>query len=430
MAFLNGTLQLLEPAAPRGQRLPIDFFFRSLAQDQHERAICIVLSGTGSDGTQGVRAIKGEGGMVMAQNPESTEYDGMPRSAIATGLVDYVLPPAEMPAQLIAYAAHAFGKTPRPVSPATPKAEDALKKIFILLRAQTGHDFSQYKQSTVTRRVERRMAVHQIERLDEYVRYLQQTPAEVEALFRDLLIGVTNFFRDPEAFEALEEQVIPRLFAGKPAGALIRVWVPGCSTGEEAYSIAILLQEQHGGAEAEFQSAGVRHRHRQPGHRHAPRRRLSGQHRHRRLAGTAGALFRPGAGRQRLPHPQRHPRHGGLFRAGRDQRPAVLQTRPDQLPQPADLYGRGTAEEAHPPVPLRVEPGRLSLPGYLRDRGRVHGPFLPRWIASRSCINAKRMFTAHTAGSGAVSPATARKDGPSHGPPGRRPAKASSSCAS
>ena len=243
MAFLNGTLQLLEPAAPRGQRLPIDFFFRSLAQDQHERAICIVLSGTGSDGTLGVRAIKGEGGMVMAQNPESTEYDGMPRSAIATGLVDYVLPPAEMPAQLIAYVAHAFGKTPRPVSPPAPKAEDALKKIFILLRAQTGHDFSQYKQNTINRRVERRMAVHQIERLDEYVRYLQQTPAEVEALFRDLLIGVTSFFRDPEAFAALEEQVIPRLFAGKPAGAVIRVWVPGCSTGEEAYSIAILLQE-------------------------------------------------------------------------------------------------------------------------------------------------------------------------------------------
>ena len=244
MAFLDGTLQLLEPAAPRGHRLPIDFFFRSLAQDQHERAICIVLSGTGSDGTQGVRAVKGEGGMVMAQNPESTEYDGMPRSAIATGLVDYVLPPAEMPPQLIAYVAHAFGRTPRPVSLPAPKAGDAMKKVFILLRAQTGHDFSQYKQSTINRRVERRMAVHQIERLNEYVRHLQQTPAEVEALFRDLLIGVTNFFRDPEAFAALKEQVIPRLFADKDAGAAIRVWVPGCSTGEEAYSIAILLQEQ------------------------------------------------------------------------------------------------------------------------------------------------------------------------------------------
>ncbi len=244
MAFLNGTLQLLEPSAPRGQRLPIDFFFRSLAQDQHERAICIVLSGTGSDGTLGVRAIKGEGGMVMVQNPGSTEYDGMPRSAINTGLVDFELPPAEMPAQLIAYAAHAFGKAPMNSEVHEPRAENALKKIFILMRAQTGHDFSQYKPSTILRRIERRMAVHQIEAVDGYVKYLQQTPAEVEALFRDLLIGVTNFFRDPEAFKALEEQVIPKLFAGKSAGSIIRVWSPGCSTGEEPYSIAILLQER------------------------------------------------------------------------------------------------------------------------------------------------------------------------------------------
>ncbi|MFH0731144.1 MAG: chemotaxis protein CheB [Pseudomonadota bacterium] len=243
MAFLNGTLQLMEPSAPRGQRLPIDFFFRSLAQDQRERAICIVLSGTGSDGTLGVRAIKGEGGMVMAQNPESTEYDGMPRSAIATGITDYILPPAEMPAQLIAYVAHAFGTPPRAASVPQPKAENSLKKIFILLRAQTGHDFSQYKPSTILRRIERRLAVHQIETMAEYVRYLQQTPTEVEALFRDLLIGVTNFFRDPEAFSAIEKQVLPRLFADKPADGAIRVWSPGCATGEEAYSLAILLQE-------------------------------------------------------------------------------------------------------------------------------------------------------------------------------------------
>ncbi len=244
MAFLNGTLQLLEPSAPRGQRLPIDFFFRSLAHDQRERAICIVLSGTGSDGTLGVRAIKGEGGMVMVQNPGSTEFDGMPRSAIATGLVDYELPPAEMPAQLIAYITHAFSKPPRTASSApAPKIENALKKISILLRAHTGHDFSQYKSSTINRRIERRMAVHQIEKLDGYVRFLQQNPAEVEALFRDLLIGVTSFFRDPEAFKALEEKIIPGLFADKPAGGLIRAWSMGCSTGEEAYSIAILLHE-------------------------------------------------------------------------------------------------------------------------------------------------------------------------------------------
>jgi len=243
MAFLNGTLHLLEPAAPRGRRLPIDFFFRSLAQDQRERAIGVVLSGTGSDGTLGVRAIKGEGGMVMAQNPESTEYDGMPRSAIATELVDYEMPPAEMPAQLIAYTAHAFGKPPLPATP-PPKTESALKKIFVMLRAQTGHDFSRYKLSTIQRRIERRMAVHQIESMDSYVRFIQQAPEEVDALFRDMLIGVTNFFRDPEAFKVLEEQIIPRLFAGKGADATIRVWVPGCSTGEEAYSLAILLAER------------------------------------------------------------------------------------------------------------------------------------------------------------------------------------------
>jgi two-component system CheB/CheR fusion protein len=244
MAFLNGTLQLMEPSAPRGQRLPIDFFLRSLAQDQRERAICIILSGTGSDGTLGVRAIKGEGGMVMTQNPESTEYDGMPRSAIATGLVDYELPPAEMPAQLMTYVAHAFGNPPRTASAPTPRAESALKKIFILLRSQVGHDFSQYKPSTIHRRIERRMAIHQIDSMDRYVKYLQQTPPEVEALFRDLLIGVTKFFRDPEAFKILEEQAIPSCFAGKSADTVIRVWTPGCSTGEEAYSIAILLAER------------------------------------------------------------------------------------------------------------------------------------------------------------------------------------------
>ena len=243
MAFINGTLQLLEPSAPRGRRLPIDYFFRSLAQDQHERAICIVLSGTGSDGTLGVRDIKGEGGMAMAQNPESTEYDGMPRSAIATGLVDFILPPAEMPAQLMAYVAQAFKGVGSVESP-PPRSEDGLKKIFLLIRAQTGHDFSLYKPSTINRRVMRRMVLHQITKLDEYVRYLQQNPAEVEVLFRDFLIGVTNFFRDPEAFEALAGKVIPQLFVRKSPGETIRVWSCGCSTGEEAYSLAILLQER------------------------------------------------------------------------------------------------------------------------------------------------------------------------------------------
>ncbi len=243
IALLNGTLKLTEPSAPHGHRLPIDFFFRSLALDQRERAICIVLSGTGSDGTLGMRAVKGEGGMAMAQTPASTEYDGMPRSSIATGLVDYVLSPAEMPAALIAYSALAFNGGARPLTVAPSQPENELNGIFVLLRSQIGHDFSQYKPTTIQRRVERRMAVHQIGTMDKYLQFMRQTPAETEALFRDLLIGVTNFFRDPKAFEAIEKQVIPELFASKPAGGEIRVWTPGCSTGEEAYSLAILLSE-------------------------------------------------------------------------------------------------------------------------------------------------------------------------------------------
>lgn len=243
MALINGSLQLLEPVPDRGPRLSIDFFFRSLALDQREKAIGIVLSGTGSDGSMGIRSIKGEGGMVMVQTPDSTEYDGMPRSAIETGLVDYQLPPAQMPAQLIAYAGKVISKKEYP-SPPGISTDNALKKVFILLRTQTGHDFSQYKPSTIQRRIERRMAVHQIETMDGYVKYMQQTLPEVEALFRDLLIGVTCFFRDPLAFKALEEKVILQLCSGKGPGSAIRVWVPGCATGEEAYSIAILIKER------------------------------------------------------------------------------------------------------------------------------------------------------------------------------------------
>ena len=182
--------------------------------------------------------------MVMAQDPDSTEYDGMPRSAIATGLVDYVLSPEQMGAQLIAYVAHAFGRLTPAASDGVPDTGNALKKIFVLLRDQTDHDFSQYKPNTIQRRIERRMAIHQIKDLDDYVKFLRQTPVEVEALFRELLIGVTHFFRDPEAFEVLEKQIIPKLLTGRSAGTILRVWVPGCSTGEEAYSIAILLHEQ------------------------------------------------------------------------------------------------------------------------------------------------------------------------------------------
>lgn len=242
MAFVNGALQLLEPVAPQGHRATIDFFFQSLARNQRERAICIVLSGTGSDGTLGLRAIKAAGGMAMVQDPESAGYDGMPCSASATGLVDYTLPPAEMPMQLMAYAAEAFGGNRKASNPSLARPEDALRQVFVLLRSRTGHDLSQYKRNTIERRVERRMAVQHIQQLDEYLRYLREAPEEIDALFRDLLIGVTSFFRDPAAFKALEQHIATML-ASKP-GETIRVWTAGCSTGEEAYSLAILIREQ------------------------------------------------------------------------------------------------------------------------------------------------------------------------------------------
>ncbi|HTU02843.1 MAG TPA: chemotaxis protein CheB, partial [Candidatus Sulfotelmatobacter sp.] len=242
LALLHGRLHLFEPTAPRGLRLPIDFFFRTLAQDQREQAIGIVLSGTGTDGTLGLKAIKGEGGLALVQSPESAEYDGMPRSALATGVADAILPPTEMPERLLAYAQRAFGDAAGGLLSPVLHSEGDLQKVCVVLRAQTGHDFSQYKPSALGRRVARRMAVAQLDRLDEYLRYLQTTPAEADALFRDLLIGVTSFFRDPDAFAVLTAQVIPRLVA-RAREQPLRVWVPACATGEEAYSLAMLLQE-------------------------------------------------------------------------------------------------------------------------------------------------------------------------------------------
>lgn len=243
MGIINGRFQLMEPVAPRGLRLPIDYFFRSMAEDQKERAICIILSGTGTDGTLGLKEIKGAGGMAMVQEPDSAKYDGMPRSAIGSGLVDYILPPQKMPEQLIAYVKHAMSREPNKTAKPIPKADDLFQKIFMLLRAQTGQDFSHYKQNTIVRRIERRMTVHQIARLSDYVRYLQESPIEVSTLFKELLIGVTNFFRDLDAFVALKKKAIPRLIERAMPDGPLRVWVPGCSTGEEAYSIAMLIAE-------------------------------------------------------------------------------------------------------------------------------------------------------------------------------------------
>jgi two-component system CheB/CheR fusion protein len=242
MSILKGVLHLFAPVAPRGLRLPIDFFFRTLADDLQERSVGVILSGMGSDGTLGLRAIKEKAGVVFVQAPASAKFDGMPRSAIDAGLADVVAVVEELPGKIITYLQH----TPLLTHPdliLKDKAQSALEKIFILLRLQTHHDFSLYKKSTIYRRIERRMAIHQIDRIMNYVRLLQENPQETELLFKELLIGVTSFFRDPAAWELLKSEIIPSLLAARPAGMMLRAWTPGCSTGEEAYSLAIVFKE-------------------------------------------------------------------------------------------------------------------------------------------------------------------------------------------
>jgi two-component system CheB/CheR fusion protein len=243
MSIFGRVLQIAAPAQMRGLRMPIDFFFRSLAEDQGEKAISVILSGTGSDGTLGMRAIHGAGGMCMVQDPETARYDGMPRSAIITGLADYVVPAEKMPEQLQAYVRQYYPKKPGKILYLGDTSLTAIQKILAILRTRTGHDFSHYKKSTILRRIERRMSIHQVADAAAYAQFIQEHPEEIQVLFKELLIRVTSFFRDPEAFSILQKKMLPDLIGKKPETDTIRVWVPGCGTGEEAYSIAILLRE-------------------------------------------------------------------------------------------------------------------------------------------------------------------------------------------
>ena len=242
LGILDGKLQLMEPIEPHGLRMPINYFFTSLAQDQGDRSVGIILSGFGTDGSLGLKSIKANGGICMVQDPSTAGSEGMPTSAINTGLVDIILAPEEMPEKLSLYK-KSSSKILKKILTPEDKNIQALRKIFILIRNRTGHDFSQYKKSTVFRRVGRRMNLHQIEEISQYLRYLQENPDEVDLLFKEFLINVTNFFRDPEAFESLKKGALNDLIVEKSDFETIRVWVPGCSTGEEVYSIAIIIKE-------------------------------------------------------------------------------------------------------------------------------------------------------------------------------------------
>jgi chemotaxis methyl-accepting protein methylase len=242
LSLLHGRLRLLEPFAPRGLRLPIDFFLRSLAEDRQERAVGVILSGMGSDGVFGLRAIKEKGGLTLAQEPASAQAESMPRSAIEAGVADIVAPAEVLPQRIVQYLGHPAHMLPRELS-GQADVLSALDQVIILLRERSGNDFSLYKTNTLHRRIERRMAVHQLATMKDYVRFLRGNTQEIDLLFKELLIGVTSFFRDAEVWETLRSELIPALLAQNPEDRTLRAWVAACSTGEEAYSLAIVFSE-------------------------------------------------------------------------------------------------------------------------------------------------------------------------------------------
>ena len=241
MSILNGTLHLFAPIETHGLRLPIDTFFRSLALDKQENSIGIILSGMGSDGSLGIKAIKEKSGIVLVQDPKTAKFNGMPTSAIETIIPDIIAPVEEIPAKLI----NLLKFMPLAIidHEIDINNKSNVDKIIILLREQTGHDFSLYKKSTLFRRIERRKGIHQINKIQDYVRLMQENPKETEILFKELLIGVTSFFRDPEVWIKLKDTVIPEMLSKLPDGYVLRAWVTGCSSGEEAYTLAIIFKE-------------------------------------------------------------------------------------------------------------------------------------------------------------------------------------------
>lgn len=243
LSIRHGTLYLQAPVLPRGLRLPIDSFLTSLAEDRRDQAIGIILSGMGSDGTKGFQAIKSLGGLTLVQAPKTAKFDAMPQSVIDAGLVDIVAQAGDMAMLILQHLEHSPLPAETATVPDSPARHSAFEKICELLHAQTRHDFSHYKKSTVYRRIERRMHIHELPGIADYVVYLQANPQEIELLFKELLIGVTHFFRDSAAWAYLQEHVLPEIIRANKHGATLRAWVAGCSSGEEAYTLAMVFKE-------------------------------------------------------------------------------------------------------------------------------------------------------------------------------------------
>lgn len=244
LTMTDGHLTLANMIGLEERRSPVDLFFRTLAEANDTRAVSVILSGTGANGSIGLKRIKEHGGVALAQDPNEAQYTDMPRNAIATGLVDAVLPVGEIPRKILSYRKHRGSIRLPEVTDTTSINEQALRDIFTQLRMRTSHDFSNYKRGTIIRRIERRIGIHELAGLPEYAKYLRENLEETPVLMKDLLISVTNFFRDPAAIDALAQKVLPSIFAKKRPGDSVRVWIPGCATGEEAYTIAMLLHER------------------------------------------------------------------------------------------------------------------------------------------------------------------------------------------
>ena len=380
LMFEEGTLHLIEPQQARGRRVTIDLFFRTLAQAYGQRAVCVILSGSDSDGAIGLKHVRAQGGVTIAQDPNEAEYDSMPVTAISTGMVDWVLPVGQMPARLIEFVQNERRmKLPPEIEDAEepqlkeeeapggetiseethdPDDEEAIGKVLADLRGQTGHDFSHYKRATVLRRIARRLQVNSLESIPQYLDFLRQHPAEARALLQDLLIGVTHFFRDREAFAALEAH-IPQLFAGKKPDDHLRVWVAGCATGEEAYSIAILLCEHAERARSSAAHPGLRFRCGRTGDRRRARRSLPEHDRGGRLAGAVARVFRFGS--RALPGAERDSRKSALRGAQRPARRALFAPRHGFVPQPAHLPERRRPASALRHFPFHTRLGRAAL---------------------------------------------------------------------